>query len=344
MNLHPKIIDRSSYFFHLLFPRLFFLLFFILAYNGKIIASELLAIDFFQEGEIAKLEFSFDQANVKCNKFHLAEDKQIILDFQNVQAKKRILRAFDTSEFSGSVVMVSPYKRSESNEDLRVAIQLRDNVRAAIERKDKKIILNVENRFGAFSKATVEAAKKEEPKIVKGGGDKTKLNVPKSDSIEDILDNLTLSGPKKYVGKKISINVKNVSLVALLNLIRDASGFNLILDEEVAKAPSYTLALTNIPWDQALDIILNLGKLVAQKTGNILNITTLAKATEEKEREAKVKELNEKQEPLVTRIFPISFAELDELSELLEKYLTKDRGTISQETRTNSIIVKDTME
>ncbi|MBF0361410.1 MAG: type IV pilus secretin PilQ [Oligoflexia bacterium] len=313
-------------------------------YISNVFAAELLSIDFFQEGEAAKVEFSFDEKNVKCNKFHLAEDKQIILDFTNVNAKKRVLRSFDTSEFSGSVVMVSPYKRPESEDDLRVAVQLRDNVRATLERKDNKVILNIENRFGAFNKPTIEAAKREEPKIVKGEGDKSKLNIPKSDSVADILDNLTLSGPKKYVGKKISINVKNMSVVALLNMIANSSGFNMILDEDVAKAPSYTLALTNIPWDQALDIVLSLGKLVAQKTGNILTITTLAKATEEKKQEVATKELYAKQEPLVTRIFPISFADIKELSELLKQYLTKERGAISQETRTNSIIVKDTME
>ncbi|MBF0311790.1 MAG: type IV pilus secretin PilQ [Oligoflexia bacterium] len=306
-------------------------------------ALELLSIDFFQEGEISKIEFTFDDKTVKGKKFHIPDDKQIILDLQNVTAKKRVMRAFDTSEFSGSVVMVSPYVKPESINDIRVAIQLRDNVRSMVEKQENKLIVMVENRFGVFSQQKVAESATKASEVAQGIQTE-KINVPKSDSLDDILENLTLSGQKKYVGKKISINVKKMPVAGLLRMIADSSGFNIIMDDDVNKIPDLSLVLTNIPWDQALDTIMQLGRLVAKKTGNILTITTAEKAALEEQKKADAKALLATQEPLVTKIFPISFAEIAELSDLLTKYLTKDRGAISRDTRTNSIIVKDTVD
>ena len=79
-------------------------------------------------------------------------------------------------------------------------------------------------------------------------------------------------------------------------MIADASGFNIIITDEVKKLPALTLSLINIPWDQALDTILGLNKLVAEKNGAILMITSLDKATEEKKKEIEVKKLLEKEE------------------------------------------------
>lgn len=316
----------------------------------NVLALELLSIDFFQEqaGEISKIEFTFDGPSAKGKKFHIAEDKQVIVDLEDVHAEPRVLRPFDTSEFTGSVVMVSPYLRPGSEKDIRIAIQLRDNVRSMIEKKENKLTLSIENRFGAFSKTKLEQAKKEEVSVKKGeeaNNGTSKINIPKGDSIQDILDNIVLSGPKKFIGKKISINVKNMGVGNLLKMIADSSGFNIIIEDDVVgKVPNLSLVLTNVPWDQALDTIMQLGKLVAIKTGNILLIKTMSKAAEDEKIKAEAKNLTEKQEPLVTKIFPISFAENKDLVDLLKQYSTKDRGLISQDARTNSIIVKDTME
>ena len=102
--------------------------------------------------------------------------------------------------------------------------------------------------------------------------------------------------------------------------------------------------LVNIPWDQALDTVLSLNKLVAKKNGIILMITTLEKATEEKQKEINIQKMLKKEEELVAKIFPISFANITELQTILNEYLTKGRGKISLDNRTNSLIVQDTVQ
>jgi len=324
-----------------IFRSLFCLVVFTLL-STKMYAAELLSINFQQIGEISQLELVFDDNNVVANKFHVNEDKQIIIDLKDVKATPRAMRGFDTSEFSGSVVYVSAYKKPGADNDLRVALQLRDNVRSIVKRKPERLVLEIENRFGVFTQKKVSKFNSFNDKITADEGAAEGIKVPKSENIEDILENLTMSGRKKYVGKKISFNVKNISVEDILNLIAESSGFNIIITEDIKKLPPLNLNLNNVPWDQALDTILGLNKLVASKNGVILMITTLEKATQDQKLEAAAKKVVQKEEPLVTKVFPISFTKTADLTKILTSYSTSDRGSIATDQRTNSLIVKDT--
>ncbi len=219
------------------------------------------SVNFLQEGEVSKLVIEVE-GQVAADRFHIQDDKQIILDLKNVKVEKKLLRGIDTSEFDGAAVYISGYPKPGAHQDVRFAVQLRDNVRSLLDVQGNKITLSIENRFGVFSKTKISAAEAGPVKSTSAANkdvveDNVRLNVPKSASVDDILDNLTLSGPKKYIGKKISINVKEIPLPDLLKMIADTSGFNIIIDSDVSKVPPLTLALTNIPWDQALDTILS---------------------------------------------------------------------------------------
>lgn len=322
----------------------FFFLILNLFLINKLFAAELKAINFTQQGEISQLELLLDTNEAKAAKFQIKEDKQIIIDLEDVTSTERVMRSFDASEFSGAVVFVSAYKKPETKNDLRIAVQLRDNVRSVLKRKENAIVLQIENRFGVFNQRVIEENSAFEEKIT---GEKTRaseLLVPKTESIDDILENLTLSGQKKYIGKRISINVKAVPVSDILKMISDVSGFNVILTDDVKKTEPLTLSLTNVPWDQALDTILTLNKLVAKKNGKILIVQSLLRATEDKKLEAESKLQALSNEPLVTKIFPVSYATTKELTDIIKSYTTKERGSIAEDIRTNSLIVKDTTE
>jgi type IV pilus assembly protein PilQ len=307
-------------------------------------AQEIQNVNFVQEGEISKLVIEVDQENILSDRFHVREDKQIILDVKNVKVSPKHLRGIDTSEFPGSIVFISGYRKPGTSNDVRFAIQLRDNVRSVLEIIGKKIILNVENRFGVFTKDKIRKSEEGIQDKESSSVDVVKINIPKSNQIEDILYNLTLSGPKKYIGKRISLNVRNIPVTDILDMIADTSGFNIIIDQGVSSAPPLTITLTNVPWDQALDTVMTLSKLVAQKTSNILIIKTLDVATREKEAEIAAEKLKQSSEPLVTRIFLINYATLADMSRVVRDYITPEKGAIQTDERTNSLIVKDTME
>ncbi len=307
------------------------------------IAQEVKSINFLQEGEVSKLVIELDKPII-ADRFHITEDKQIILDLKNTKASKKVLRGIDTSEFPGSAVYISGYQKPGTPADIRFAIQLRDNVRSILENNGTKLTLSIENRFGVFSKNKIRSAEEAPVAIAKENSSDLDINIPKSTNIEDILENLTLSGPKKYVGKRISINVQDIAVSDILKMIADTSGFNIILDQDINKVPALTLNLTNVPWDQALDTIMTLSKLVAQKSSNILLIKTLDEATKEKEAELKSAQLKEGLEPLVTKVFLINYATLADISTILKDYITPKRASIQTDERTNSLIIRDTVD
>lgn len=330
-------------------------------------AAEMTSINFLQKGEVSELELNFDVNDIKASKFQVKEDKQIIVDLTEVEATERVMRAFDTSEFSGGIVFVKAYKKPKSEKDIRIAIQLRDNVRSVLVRRPNKVVLQVENRYGVFSQKKAEEGQSYKEQVANIPTNQlNKINIPKSDSTEDLLENITMSGRKKYLGKKITMNLKSIKPDEILKMLGETSGFNIIFTEEVKKMEPMSLNLNDIPWDQALDTILEMNKLVAKKNGMILLVTTLKAATEEKEIEKKALAAMADQEPLLTKIFPISYAKMEDLKTILSEYLSEGssgggggmimpgpgggggasgkRGKISVDTRTNSIIVKDTAE
>ncbi len=308
-------------------------------------ANEMKAINFSQKGETSELELIFDSNDVQASKFQVKDDKQIIVDLTDVTATDRVMRAFDTSEFSGGVVFVKAYKKPKSDKDIRIAIQLRDNVRSTLVRKPNRVVLQIENRYGVFSQKKAEEGQSYREKVADISSEEAnRLNIPKSDSIEDILDNLIMSGRKKYIGKKITMNLKNVKPEEIIKIIAETSGFNIILTEDAKALAPISLSLVDIPWDQALDTVLDMNKLVAKKNGMILIVNTLSNAIKEQEEIKKAKVTSLEQEPMLTKVFPISFANIDDLQKILAEYSTEKRGKISKDSRTNSLIVKDTAD
>lgn len=307
----------------------------------QIYAAELMSINFQQVGDISKLELIFDSDNLEAKKAHLQEEKQIIVEIDGVRATDRVLRGFDTSEFSGAIVYVRPLRRDNN---VRLAVQLRDNVRSVMSRAPNRLILEVENRFGAFSQQEIQRRETTPDFSQERTEDLARINIPESDSIEDILENITKSGRKRYIGRRISINVRNTHVSDILRMIAEASGFNIILTEEIQGLAPLTLNMNNVPWDQALDTVLGLNQLVARKNGGILSVTTLQRATSDQQAEAEARRLSEREEPLVTRVFPLSFTDTNDMREILQEYLTPERGRISRDERTNSLIIRELPE
>ncbi|AYF43176.1 type IV pilus secretin PilQ [Halobacteriovorax sp. BALOs_7] len=300
-------------------------------------------IDFQQKNDLSYLNFNFDNSDFKIKKFQIVKDKQVVIDIENAVSTDRVLRAFDTSEFSGSVVFVSAFKQPGNKKQIRVIVQLRDNVRSKTQTSGNTASVIFENRYGAFASTSTEdnsVARLEDDKE----NESAKVLKPKSTSLEDILENLTLSGQKKYVGNKITLNVKDMKVNDILDLIADASGFNIIMTNEVAELHPLSLNLVNVPWDQALDTVLSINKLVAEKNGAILTIKTLAQATEERRKERDANQVKAVAEPLVTKVLPISYSKAKDLTALLKDYVTVNRGSIIADDRTNNLIINDTLE
>src|SRR2546426_2284086 len=163
----------------------------------------------------------------------------------------------------------------------------------------------------------------------------TSLAQPRPDQPTDIGG---LGGPERFTGKRISLDFQDAELSSVLRLMADVSGLNMVVGESV-KA-KVTLKLLNVPWDQALDLILKLNNLGQIREGNIIWIDTLANITKLRDDAARAKEATLKAEELVTRIIYLNFADAAKTVDVAKSSLST-RGEIKVDSRTNSLVVRD---
>ncbi len=143
---------------------------------------------------------------------------------------------------------------------------------------------------------------------------------------------------KYYTGRKISLDFKDADIQDILRIIAEVANKNIITSENVQG--KITIRMINVPWDQALDIILQTNKLGMVQVGNIIRIAPLSELRKEEEAQLESKQKQEKLEALVTRIIPVNYAKASDLAAQVKTLLTS-RGSVNIDTRTNSIIVKD---
>ena len=145
------------------------------------------------------------------------------------------------------------------------------------------------------------------------------------------------SGPK-YTGEPISVNLKDVDLKDFFRLIHEISGLNVVLDPNVHG--SLTIVLDDVPWDQALDIVLKNNELSRQLEGNVLRIATIDTLKKEAEnRRAQVEaEALAVDKVTITRF--LSYAHSKDVVPTVKKFLSS-RGDIVSDDRTNALIISD---
>ncbi|HJU10124.1 MAG TPA: type IV pilus secretin PilQ [Candidatus Binataceae bacterium] len=147
----------------------------------------------------------------------------------------------------------------------------------------------------------------------------------------------TSNGPK-YTGEPISVNLKDVDLKDFFRLIHEISGLNVVLDPDVKG--SLTIVLDDVPWDQALDIVLKNNDLSRQLEGNVLRIATV----DTMRREADARRAEQEAEAMavervtVTRF--LSYAHSKDVVATIKKFLSQ-RGDIVSDDRTNAVIISD---
>lgn len=147
----------------------------------------------------------------------------------------------------------------------------------------------------------------------------------------------------KYTGQKLSLNFQNIQVRAVLQLLADFTGLNLVTSDSVKG--NITLRLKDVPWDEALDIILKARGLGMRKMGNVIMVAPAEEiaAREKLELEAK-KQLNALA-PLDSESIQINYAKAADIAKLLkdkDNTLLSSRGSVSIDARTNKLLIKDT--
>jgi type IV pilus assembly protein PilQ len=154
----------------------------------------------------------------------------------------------------------------------------------------------------------------------------------------DVLQEGGLMDGKAYVGRRISLDFKEIDMGDVLRLIAEVSDLNVIAGEEVSGR--VTIRLVDVPWDQALDVILLTKGLGFIRVGNVLRIAPQSVLAQEEEMRLQEKRNLEMLEDLVVKLQPVNYADSKDMKGLVSRLLSQ-RGTVDVDKRTNTLIIKD---
>ncbi len=227
---------------------------------------------------------------------------------------------------SGAIRSARPVARGD-NVEIRIFTSPENNL--SLSGGPGRLIVSA-NKIGADSEARAQMNDKTAAKE-KAVEDATAA--PLDEEVSSLLQD-----QPKYSGRVISLDLQDTDIDNALRIIAEVSNLNIIASQDVAG--KVTLRLNNVPWDQALDVILKTNGLDKVQEGNVIRIAPVEKLRLERESLKQAQQAEEDLEPLTVRYVRISYAKAAEMKALVESVLT-ERGNVTYDERTNQLIIKD---
>ena len=229
--------------------------------------------------------------------------KRVVVGIQDTALPPRLLRRLDVTDFGTPVVAVESRPKGR---DVEVSIETTNEYEYLAYQADQLFTLE----FRRLSQSEKEAQRKK--KVV-------------------------------YSGDRLSLNFQDIEVRAVLQLLADFTGLNLVASDTVRG--NLTLRLKNVPWDQALDIILKSKGLSMRQTGNVIMVAPTQEIAAQEKLELESQQQIEELAPVRSEFIQVNYAKAGELARLLKadaNQLLSERGNVTVDTRTNTLLVQDT--
>jgi type IV pilus assembly protein PilQ len=275
-----------------------------------------------------RLIVRFDNAGVAPDMRN--EGKQVIVDVSNATIPEALRRRLDVTDFATPVVSVEPRSNAGAT---RLVINTNGAYDSMAYQTGKEYVVEITPKRSAAATA--------QPGVMRGAGQ------------------VTIGGnAQRYTGKPVTFNFQDVPVRTVLQLIAEESNLNIVVADTVSG--SVTLRLINVPWDQALDIVLRAKGLDQRRDGNVVWVAPQAElsAYELAQNNARINLENSGE--LVTEYIPINYGNAQELLTIISsgggggaaggggggaggnRGFLSARGTISADVRTNTLLISDT--
>jgi type IV pilus assembly protein PilQ len=277
-------------------------------------------------------------------------DKRVRLELKSTSIPETLVRELDAVKYKGVIKTVSSFPGQEANTTI-IEIDRADDVQGQ---------LSVDGTNLIWSFALPKAVDASAAKGGDGGPVRKAFTFAREDDgkLPHIDTSIRGDGPTvetvgggtagftatidaqamRYTGRRVEIDLKDADIHNVLRMLADVGHVNLVVTEEVAG--SITLRMHNVPWDQALDVVLQAKGLGMVRQGNLIRVAPLATLQKERELLAARHKAEFEQAPLATRLIPVNYATADELSARAHDMLSP-RGSLSVDERTNYIIARD---
>ncbi|MFZ0257676.1 MAG: type IV pilus secretin PilQ family protein [Gammaproteobacteria bacterium] len=233
------------------------------------------------------------------------EGGKLIVQLVGADLPKRLQRRLDVTDFATPVQVVDAFSRGS---DTRILIEATPPFDHLAYQADNLYTIEIK----PVSKAEQELAKKEK---------------------------------FQYSGERLSLNFQDIEVRAVLQLLADFTGLNLVASDSVNG--SLTLRLKNVPWDQALDIVLKARGLAMRQVGNVIMVAPTEEIAAREKLELEAEKQRVELAPLQTEFIQVNYAKAAELASLLkapENSLLSERGHVTVDERTNTLLVRDNVD
>ena len=238
------------------------------------------------------------------------EGGRVVAVFKNTELPAELMRRLDVSDFATPVTTVDTLK---TNADTRIVI--------SADGKYEQLAYQSDNEF------TIE------------------INPVVEDAAQ--ASNL-FSETKEYTGQRLTLNFQDIETRAVLQLLAETSGRNIVVSDTVQG--NVTLRLRNVPWDQALDIVMTTKGLDMRQNGNVIIVAPAEEIAARETADLEAKQAITELEPLYSEFLQVNYAKASDLAELMggggegQNSLLSDRGSVAIDDRTNTLLVNDTAE
>jgi type IV pilus assembly protein PilQ len=264
------------------------------------------------------------------------------LSIKNCQVPKRLQRALDTSRFGSPVVSVTPYQVKVKGAPVaKLLVRLKGNPAFSMKRNGDVLVWDIANP-GPLPVAKLppapaaRVAAPAETKMVEELAPPVRAEDPMTEIPRSYSGRHT---PQKiYKGRRVTLEFSDADVRKIFQLIAEVSNLNFLIADDVTG--TITIKLVNVPWDQALDVILDAKGLGMQREGNIVQIKPKAKIQSQADEDLVAKKAAERGMELRTAVFEVNYAAVSEVATQFTA-LKSDRGTITSDVRTSRVIVKD---
>jgi len=241
------------------------------------------------------------------------QGSQILVQFAGTELPKNLTRRYDTLDFG---TPVTGFDAQKVGADTRIVINASGNFEQLAYQSDDQYVVEVA--------AVVKAA-----------------NVNPADQ------------KKEYKGERLTLNFQDIETRAVLQLLADASGQNIVVSDSVQG--SVTLRLQNVPWDQALDIVLRTKGLDKRQEGNVIIVAPADELSAREKAELSAKKDIQALEPVHSEYLQVNYAKASDIAALLKgttvsggsagsNSVLSPRGTVSVDDRTNTLLLQDTAD
>lgn len=266
--------------------------------------------------------------------------KQIVIEVPNSSLPAQLKRPYITKDFQQNIASVNAYHDKSSNSS-KFVIQM--NKMSALDVQAEGNSLVIVSRGMGQAQVKDEVAQAEESDF------QNEIQEEKQTFQSSASGQLAHGGEPDtqldsgghFTGKAISLEVNEAEVNYVLDLISEQTGANLVVDDSVKG--KVTLKLREVPWDQALSLILKTKNLGYRNEGNVIRIASQEKLSKEDQDKRKQQDDKFEAEQTKVKVIPVSYAKVEEIENSLRQVLSR-RGKVTTDQATSSIIINDVDE